>query len=207
MTWMITASGQKFDVLNLDAARMLPRDIAHSLAQINRFTGAAVRPYSVAEHSLLVVEIMERELHITEPRVLLAGLLHDGHEAYISDLSTPMKDALDAMAAVEGRQSDWDRLEARHADLLRERFGLTATFERHGSVIKDADLVALSTEWVHLMPATAALPQTIESHPAAEWVELASRAAMTWHDWRDAWLDRFEELSYAVAEGLVVELV
>lgn len=60
--------------------------IAHSLAQINRF-GHASRPYSVAEHSLLVCEIVKSmglDCHAQR-----AALMHDAHEAFTGDVATP----------------------------------------------------------------------------------------------------------------------
>lgn len=201
MTWMITASGQKYDLVNLDAANMSLRDIAHHLAQINRYTGACVRPYSVAEHSLLVVEILEREAGVRDPRVLLAGLLHDAHEAFLTDLSSPMKAALGQLAQLDGRpESDWARIEDNHATMVRSRFGVASTSKAHAQLLRWADLVALSTEWVHLMPATAAMPGTAESHPAVDWVEIRKRDGMTWTDWREAFVDRYDDLVYALAE-------
>ena len=60
--WILTATGRDFPLSGLptvmpDAAPRI-EDIAHALAQINRYTGHAARPYSVAEHSLLVCEIV-----------------------------------------------------------------------------------------------------------------------------------------------------
>ena len=66
MTWMLTSQGQ---VVHLDNPLHNPgalsiRAIAHSLACINRFTGHALRPYSVAEHSLLVCDIVDQQMHL-----------------------------------------------------------------------------------------------------------------------------------------------
>lgn len=199
MTWMITATGGTYDLLNLDADAVGIQDIAHSLAQLNRYTGACARPYSVAEHSLLVVEIMERELSITDPAALMAGLLHDAHEALVADVSSPMKAALAQLAELDGRKaSDWARIEDMHARLIRRRFGVAQASEQHAHAISSADLIALSTEWVYLMPATTALPDTHDTHPPVDWVEIRSRDGMTWADWRDAFIDRYDELVYAI---------
>ena len=75
MTWMLTATGATVDLRWMAAEDISILDIAHHLAQINRYTGACSRPYSVAEHSLLVCEIMERELGVSSPHALLAGLM------------------------------------------------------------------------------------------------------------------------------------
>jgi hypothetical protein len=60
------------------------RDIAHALAQINRFTGHTRTPYSVAEHCVLGSEIIRGEF-------ALEFLLHDAAEAYLGDVSGPLK--------------------------------------------------------------------------------------------------------------------
>lgn len=92
MSWMQTASGVAFDLLNPTAAMVKIEDIAHHLARINRFTGATREPYSVAQHSVLVARVIEREFPGTD--LPIGGLLHDSHEAYIGDISTPLKDLL-----------------------------------------------------------------------------------------------------------------
>jgi hypothetical protein len=54
MTHIITATGAEYHLSGHGPRPVNAEDIAHQLAIINRFTGATSRPYSVAEHSLLV---------------------------------------------------------------------------------------------------------------------------------------------------------
>lgn len=187
MTWMLTATGACIDLrfIAQDAIRI--EDIAHHLAQLNRFTGAATRPYSVAEHSLLVVEILEHMGH-TSPTVLLAGLLHDAHEAYTSDLSTPMKQAVG---------SGWHAVETQVEHAVQMQFAVVAATRANADLIKRADLTALSTERAQLLPPDGPEWPCTRMHPPADWVDLQSRAAFTWQDWRQAFIDRFLELNAA----------
>jgi hypothetical protein len=74
-----TASGKRF---YFDAPEFDIEDIAFHLSNLCRFTGA-VRFYSVAEHCVMVS-------HLTTGDPLEA-LLHDGLEAYITDVSSPLK--------------------------------------------------------------------------------------------------------------------
>lgn len=192
MTWMLTATGAQFDLELADPLSISSLDIAHGLSLINRFTGHTLRPYSVAEHSLLVVEIMQRELAVHEPEALLAGLLHDAHEVYVGDVSTPLKMLLgDA----------WTRVERRIEAQVRQRFGVhRASIEWHDQ-IKTADLIALATERRDLLPPTGPEWDSLQRVQPAHWISLHSRAGLAWDDWRTAWLDAF-----AVYHGSAAEL-
>jgi len=57
--------------------------IATALSNINRYTGH-VGQYSVAQHCVLVSQQLP-------PHLRLSGLLHDAPEAYIGDVSSPLK--------------------------------------------------------------------------------------------------------------------
>lgn len=188
MTWMLTATGATVDLRWMAAEDISILDIAHHLAQINRYTGACSRPYSVAEHSLLVCEIMERELGVSSPHALLAGLMHDAHEAYTQDVSSPMK-------AILG--DGWAATEERIAHGVRRRFGIAVASASSRADIRAADLTALSTERAQLLPPGGPDWPVSTSHPPVGWVRLADRAGMDWQDWRQAYLDKFAELNYA----------
>jgi 5'-deoxynucleotidase YfbR-like HD superfamily hydrolase len=193
MTWMITRTGAHFDLQHIAPLSISTLDIAHALANINRFTGHAMRPYSVAEHSLLVVEIMERDLGVRQPGPLLAGLLHDAHEAYTGDLSTPMKDMIDAASA-----GAWRREEQRIADAVLQRFNILYTSQAHHELVKRADLMALATERRDLLPATPDPWPCLHGVQPAGWVDLNTRDHFDWVDWKQGFLDKFAELNYAL---------
>lgn len=63
-------------------------DIAHALALTNRFTGHTPEPYSVAQHSVIVSSVCPEGCKMW-------GLLHDAPEAYMADISRPVKQYLD----------------------------------------------------------------------------------------------------------------
>ena len=56
--WIQTYTGKAFDLLNPTPEMVEVTDIAHHLALINRFTGATAVPYSVAQHSVLVSQVV-----------------------------------------------------------------------------------------------------------------------------------------------------
>lgn len=187
MTWMLTATGACLDLRFIAADAICIDDVAHHLSQLNRFTGAACRPYSVAEHSLLVVQILEHAGE-TSPHVLQAALLHDAHEAYTSDLSTPMKQRVG---------TSWHAVEQQVAHAVRQRFGVLVPSKIAATRIQDADLTALSTERAQLMPDRGPEWACTVMHPPVDWVRLSERLHMTWQDWRQAFLDRYQELEFA----------
>lgn len=156
-------------------------DIAHSLALTNRFNGHTVRPLSVAEHSLLVVEIAERELGLREPGALLAALLHDAHEAITGDLITPAKWELGPA---------WSEFERMHQHQVLERFGALQAASIWRSAISYCDELARATESRDLRPGD---PRDTRA-PTVQWINLRDRDGMGWQDWRQAFLDQFEAL-------------
>jgi hypothetical protein len=193
--FMVTACAQELHLTSPALGHIVAAGIGHSLAQINRFTGHASRPYSVAEHSLLVVEILEREHGITPATLdgcncLLAGLLHDAHEAYTNDLSSPAKAAVGPA---------WRQFESHLERVVQTAFAVRTAMHRHGERIKQADLQALATEKRDLLPATPTPWASLQGIDPITWLQLNSpeRLAMGWTDWRDAWLTRLDELDFA----------
>lgn len=128
--------GQLFYLLEPNPEALSLDAIAYALSNLCRYTGHCKPFYSVAQHCVHVSTLVPRE-HA------LAGLFHDASEAFIGDLSRPLKDALDTIAPgvirfVEGRI---------HA-VIAERFGFEYPFD---PAIKHADNVALATEKRDLM--------------------------------------------------------
>ncbi|QIG73122.1 hypothetical protein EVC00_016 [Rhizobium phage RHph_N37] len=82
-----TSDGRLVDPLDIQLGDVRPRVIIHSLSQINRFTGHAAYPFSVAQHTW--------NLCMTVPRHLKkAAILHDFPEAWFNDLASPLKKEL-----------------------------------------------------------------------------------------------------------------
>ena len=181
MTWMLTVTGATVDLRRPQAADISTLDVAHSLALTNRFTGHTSRPYSVAEHSLLVQEIMQREFGPMPPAAQLAALVHDAHEAYLGDISTPLKQALGGWALESVELPIW------HA--VQQHFGTTLASRDYASIIKRCDLMALAMERRDLLPAGGPQWPLLEGVTACTWITLYQRAGMGWADWRQAFLD------------------
>ena len=81
--WMITNSRTRVYFQDLTPDQIEIEDIAHSLARTCRWVGQTREHYSIAQHSVLVARYVydEAKLH---------GLMHDAHEAYLGDPSSPL---------------------------------------------------------------------------------------------------------------------
>ncbi|WNF45846.1 phosphohydrolase [Pseudomonas sp. SG20056] len=141
MTWIITRSGQKFDLANPTAAMVHPADIAHSLSMQCRFNGHSIDFYSVAQHCCLVADLVpaEHQLH---------ALLHDATEAYVGDMVRPLKEAMRDRATYLGTTCLYEATEQRVWEAICERFNLDPVLP---ASVKHADLEALATEKRDLM--------------------------------------------------------
>jgi hypothetical protein len=135
---MLTASGRVVDPTALTPDDVSIADIAHHLAFLCRFTGAVRYYWSVAQHSLLVHDLVARRRQ-TDYRLRLCALLHDATEAYLADVATPLKRAL----------PEYLRLERAAWAAIAERFALPCEIPDE---VHRADLVALAIERRDLMP-------------------------------------------------------
>lgn len=196
--WILLADGTRHHLAGYDMAHNTYRvpTLAHHIAQINRYTGAARRPYSVAEHSLLCADIAHDAGLPTA--VQLACLVHDLHEAITGGVGSPLKAALGEA---------WHHIEATHERALRRALGLQSIFAGHRSTIKTIDLIALATERRDLMPwsidASDPWPvldtpgQRIAPHEQAS-LTTPWREQRHWTEWRDAFIERYNALRSAL---------
>lgn len=219
MTHMTTISGADYHLtgpasLALGARPVSLTDIAHHLSLINRFTGATTRPYSVAEHSVLCSEIARRE---GKPVGLqMAMLMHDAHEAYTTDLSSPAKVAVNCYSMGAGGVQAWSMFEDVHADTVRKHFNLQTVFAGYKNEIRRIDLIALATERrdvtaykPHANGPWAVLNDNM--HDAVlpvDWVDLGSptRDSISWKHWREAFIERYFELKASIESGRPVNV-
>lgn len=175
---ILTASGLYFDLRNPERSHPGAYDIeviASSLSKICRFTGHVSQFYSVAQHCYLAS-------FIPDARFSFDALMHDAHEAFVGDTSSPLKTLL----------PDYRVVERRVEVFIRRQYGLSVSMSNQA---KHADIVMLATEqrdflnnaghdWPYIA-GIQQLPQAIEP--------------MTPDEAKAAFLDRFYELQMNVA--------
>jgi len=133
-----TFSGNYFSFTDVVSNVVSIEDIAHGLSNVCRFAGQCPQFYSVAQHSVMVAYILEELYGIHDPEVLLQGLFHDASEAFLGDMTTPLKKLIPEYMVIEARVQ---------ADLMR-RFGLPSSLHR---IVSLADLSALRMEKEQLL--------------------------------------------------------
>lgn len=82
--WIATFTGKKFFPFDPRSEDINITDMAHALSNICRFGGHSSSFYPVAQHLVLV------SLMCPDPWQLW-GLMHDGPEAYLVDIPSPLK--------------------------------------------------------------------------------------------------------------------
>ena len=96
-----TASGRKINLLDPKPEQISIGDIARGLSYNSHFGGQTPQFFSIAQHCLLVCELMEECGH--KPDLLMTGLLHDASEAYLGDMLKPLKVMLPNFREIEDR--------------------------------------------------------------------------------------------------------
>lgn len=132
-----TFTGKQFHFLDPAVEEFDIIDISTALANQCRFTGHVKSFYSVAEHSVLCSTLVHEWGGTMQQQ--LQALLHDGTEAYLTDVASPVKPFL----------GDYKPMEKNIWSKLAVAFEVPAEFF---PIVKRADLGALLIEAEHLMP-------------------------------------------------------
>ena len=129
--------GSYFNFLRPAESEFFIEDIAHSLSMLCRFTGHTTHFYSVAQHSVGVSDIIPYPL-------AMYGLLHEVAEAFLNDISTPLKALLPEYVALE------HSIET----AVLDRFGIPRSYYTPHKLpsVRLADLTMLATEKRDLLP-------------------------------------------------------
>ena len=142
--WQRMLSGRRLDLLDPSPLDVELSDIAHGLARVARWNGQTQGdyPFSVAQHSVLVLELYRALYPEAEAKAQLYAVLHDAPEYVMGDIISPFK------AAMGG---NYKEVENRLLGAVHLHFSLpaipTQTLQK---AIKRADREAAYLEAVHL---------------------------------------------------------
>jgi 5'-deoxynucleotidase YfbR-like HD superfamily hydrolase len=149
--WMRLASGRRLDLINPSPDAWSHDDLATRLSRVYRWGGESSwpRPLSVVQHSLTVLEIVNRwTAERLTPGQARRELLHDAEEAFLGfDCVSPLKRALGA---------PFQAVTARLMAAVGMRYTLSSWTNAERAIHKLADLVAAATEASHVVGWTAA---------------------------------------------------
>jgi uncharacterized protein len=138
--WFLTATGRQVWPAFLNVEVVNIEDIGRALSKICRFGGHCREFYSVAQHSVLTMNIACHAWKLRNSAAR-AVLLHDAQEAYLGDVVSPLKAEL----------REYQLLEHLAEQVMQAKFDLQISEDlRH--IIKQSDLKALATERHYLLP-------------------------------------------------------
>jgi len=163
-----TVTGRMVDIINPTPDQININDIAWGLSRIPRFAGHTITsvPYNVAQHSLLVEEIVrdllkfiddtaddsvqealatwfneeiEQTFDLSASRLSLKALLHDSAEVYIGDVPSPVKKHPSINSAIK-------EIEGKLMSCIFKKYSLCEMSPAEKVIIHHADLVARAIE-------------------------------------------------------------
>lgn len=145
-TKIVTYTGKTFDLLNPTSDMVCIEDIAHSLANMCRYTGHVKEFYSVAQHCVLMAMA-------DLPSDSLQRLLHDASETYTGDIASPWKQLL-CVNVPETQTTNQYYATVKHwEEKIQSIISLTLNIDlSYSTEVKEADNRMYFTEVRDLMP-------------------------------------------------------
>lgn len=134
-----TYTKKDFDTMDPKPENICIEDIAHALSLMTRANGHFPEFFSVAQHSIQCCkEAMARNY---VPQVVLACLLHDASEAYLSDIARPVKRNMTMYLQIEEQLQN----------MIYEKFLGEVPHGEAASLIDNIDDACLYYEFKHFM--------------------------------------------------------
>ena len=127
MSYITTYTGKHFDPVTPDKNLIDIRDIAHALSLICRGNGHVKTFFSVGQHCINAAK--EAILRGYSDRIILACLIHDAGEAYLSDVPRPVKPSM----------PEYNQLEDRLLNMVYEKFLGSPLTEEEQRLVKSVD--------------------------------------------------------------------
>ena len=142
--WQRMLSGRRLNLLDPTFADIEPSDIARGLARVARWNGQTTGkyPFSVAQHSILVKDIIKRENPDINMKWLLVALLHDASEYVTGDMISPFKNVIG---------DDYKNIEKNIMSAVHVRFDLPITIPKKiKKIIEIADKESAFVEAIQI---------------------------------------------------------
>ena len=142
--WQRMLSGRRLNLLDPSPLDIEIEDIAHGLSRVARWNGQTSGDcaFTVAQHCVVVVDLIQRFKVDPTPQWRLAGLLHDAAEYVIGDLISPFKAAVGL---------DYKSLETSLQRAIHIRIGLPTDMPKSAqTLIKRADRASAYLEATQL---------------------------------------------------------
>ncbi|MEL6583472.1 MAG: HD family hydrolase [Pseudomonadota bacterium] len=187
--WQRMLSGRRLDLLDPSPLDVEIEDIAHGLAFVARWNGQTTGDfaYSVAEHSLLVVDLFARIGPSAPAKWHLAALLHDAPEYVIGDMISPVKAAVGP---------DYKALDDRLTAAVHLRFGLPAVLPKTVKArIKRADKISAWLEATQIAGFTEAEANRFFGAPRSDDLKAITLSPRPPMAVKADYIGRFEALS------------
>lgn len=188
--WQRMLSGRRLDLLAPQPEDIEIEDIAHGLARVARWNGQTIgdHAFSVAQHSLVVADIVRALEPQFGARELCAALLHDAPEYVVGDLISPFKAAIGL---------NYKAFEQKLLAAIYDRFGLGRMDAYVVSAIKRADTVAAYYEAISLAGFEPTEAERFFGRPILSDVfdrELRTLTPLSTNEAQSRFLDEFKKL-------------
>lgn len=138
-SYITTFSKQRFNPLEPNKEAISIEDISHALSFMARANGHFPEFYSVAQHSIACCE--EAIARGYTNKVALACLLHDASEAYMADITRPVKKNLNMYLEIEEKLQN----------AIYNLFIGECLSEEEQKLVKSVDDALLHNEFLHYM--------------------------------------------------------
>lgn len=156
--YITTYSKIHFSMLEPEKNSIEIQDIAHALSLMTRANGHFPEFYSVAQHCIACAQ--EAEARNLSPRIQLACLLHDASEAYLSDITRPVKRNLEPYIEIEKRLQE----------MIYGKYLNNVLTPQERAMVEDVDDSLLYHEFLFYMEETLLdSPPKLESTPVFAW--------------------------------------
>lgn len=136
----IYRGGNDYNLFNIKTLDVSIRIIAANLSKLCRYSGNTSKFYSVAEHSIEVSKALL--LNYGNAKLALAGLLHDGSEAFLNDMLYTVKQEM-------GKDSQYAVFEENIEQHIFQRYAVEEYL--HSPIIKHIDVQTCNIEFETLL--------------------------------------------------------